>query len=57
MKKRLKLIEGQLEAGNNNDDIKLELHSLLHKMARTGLITINQAASHYKQIKSAYFPK
>ena len=55
MKHRLQLIEGELEAGNNNDEIRLELHSLLHKMAHIGIITINQAATHYKNIKEMYF--
>ena len=55
MKHRLELIEGELEAGNNSELLKKELHSLLHKMAHNGLITLNSASKHYKALKEYYF--
>ena len=54
MKERLDLIEGELDAGNNNPMLIKELHALLHRMARTGLITMNNAAKHYKELKDYY---
>jgi len=55
MKERLALIEGELEAGNSNKKLLVELHALLHRMARSGLISINAAADHYKALKTIYF--
>ena len=55
MKNRLELIEGELEAGNNSELLKKELHGLLHKMAHSGLITLSAAAKHYKSMKEFYF--
>ena len=57
MKHRLSLIEGELDAGNNSELIKKELHHLLHRMARSGLISISNAASYYKEMKMHYFPQ
>ena len=57
MKHRLSLIEGELDAGNNSELIKKELHHLLHRMARSGLISVSNAASYYKEMKMHYFPQ
>ena len=57
MKHRLSLIEGELEAGNNSELLKKELHALLHRMAHTGLITLPNAAKYYRDMKEIYFGK
>jgi len=57
MKHRLALIEGELEAGNNSELLKKELHALLHRMAHTGLITLPNAAKYYREMKEIYFKK
>lgn len=50
MKKRLQLVEGEIGAGNNNPDVKKELHSLLHKMAQCNMIGYDTAKKHYKAV-------
>jgi hypothetical protein len=50
MKKRLQLVEGEIGAGNNNPDVKKELHSLLHKMAQCNMIGYDAAKKHYKSV-------
>lgn len=50
MKKRLQLVEGEIGAGNNNPDVKKELHSLLHKMAQCNMIGFDAAKKHYKAV-------
>ena len=57
MKYKLALIEGELEAGNNSELLKKELHGLLHRMARHGLISVAHAAAYYKETKECYFSK
>jgi hypothetical protein len=55
MKHRLSLIEGELEAGNNSELLKKELHGLLHRMAHNGLISVAHASAYYKEAKECYF--
>jgi hypothetical protein len=55
MKYRLSLIEGELEAGNNSELLKKELHGLLHRMAHNGLISVAHASAYYKEAKECYF--
>ena len=55
MKYRLSLIEGELEAGNNSELLKKELHGLLHRMAHNGLISVAHASAYYKESKECYF--
>lgn len=50
MKKRLTLIEGEIEAGNNNPEIYKELHALLMKMFHGGMITVSSAMKHYQSL-------
>jgi hypothetical protein len=57
MKYRLSLIEGELEAGNNSELLKKELHGLLHRMAHNGLISVAHASAYYKEAKLCYFSK
>jgi len=46
MKHRFELLDGEINAGNNNDDIKKEIKALVHKMAYAGMIT-HHAAHQY----------
>lgn len=54
MKQRMRLIEGELGAGNNNPMLLKESHQLLNSMHACGMISARQANKHYKDIKS-YF--
>ena len=51
MKDRFKVLEGELEAGNNNELILKELHDLLFKMAKNNIISHSSAVNYWKQIK------
>jgi len=53
MKQRLRLIEGQLKAGNDNTSILKEAHSILHGMSACGLISGNAASRYYKELKAS----
>lgn len=55
IKDQLKLIEGQIEAGNNNELLKDELYKTLFKLVHHGAITEMQARKHYKQIINDFF--
>jgi hypothetical protein len=50
MKNRLELIEGEMGAGNNNPELKKELHSLLHKMVYNKMVTQPQAMKYFKSV-------
>lgn len=50
LKKRLELVEGEIGAGNTNPALKKELHSLLGKMAHTGMIGYGDAKRHYLSV-------
>jgi len=54
MKERIRLIEGQITAGNNNEDLLKEAHKLLHGLSKTGVISTSKAAQHYKHLKSFF---
>jgi hypothetical protein len=54
MKQRMRLIEGELGAGNNNPMLLKESHQLLNSMHACGMISARQANKHYKDIKT-YF--
>lgn len=55
IKEQLKLIEGQIEAGNNNPVMKDELYKSLFKLVNFGAISEKQARSHYKNICNDFF--
>ena len=55
LKKRLELIEGEIEAGNNNKELLPELQKILYKLSFLKVITKGQAHNHYKQIKKDFF--
>lgn len=55
LKERLQLVEGEIIAGNDNDEIKKELYHLLHKLANFGVITKSTAKKRYKEFVDNYF--
>ena len=48
LKHRLNLLEGELGAGNTNDDIKKELHNTVYKLVGMGALN-NYVAKEYLQ--------
>ena len=54
MKKRLELISGEIEAGNDNKELLKEAHGILFSMAQMNVITHVAASQYYKDLKS-YF--
>jgi hypothetical protein len=55
LKNRLELIEGQIQAGNDNKELLKDLYTVLYKLNHIGAITVYQAREHYKLISKAYF--
>ena len=54
MKKRLELISGEIEAGNNNKELLKEAHGILFSMAQMNVITHASASKYYKDLKSFF---
>ena len=54
MKKRLELISGEIEAGNNNKELLKEAHGILFSMAQMNVITHIAANQYYKDLKSFF---
>jgi len=54
MKQRLEVLEGELEAGNTNPEIKSEIHGLLFKLAHAKVISQVDANKHWKSIMEIY---
>ena len=54
MKKRLELLSGEIEAGNNNKELLKEAHGILFSMAQMNVISHPSASECYKGLKS-YF--
>ena len=54
MKKRLGLIEGEIEAGNTNRALLDEARTIIYNMARSKLISRGAADNHIKQLRQ-YF--
>ena len=50
LRKRLELIEGEVEAGNTNPSLMKEAHHILHNMAQMGMISRPKAIAHLKQL-------
>lgn len=55
IKNRLQLIEGQIQAGNNNNDLKKELYSIIFQLANIGAISISSARKYYNDTVKTYF--
>jgi hypothetical protein len=50
IKKRIKLIEGEIIAGNDNKANLIELRDLLNILSKMGVISIKDARSHYNKL-------
>lgn len=57
LKKRLEIIEGEIEAGNTNNDIKNNLSDVLFKLVNLGSLTMSQATKHWNSMLDTYFYK
>lgn len=55
VKEKLNLIQGQIEAGNNNPIMKQELYDVLFQLVNLSAITERQARQHYKNICQDFF--
>jgi transcriptional regulator of heat shock response len=55
LKEKLKVIEGEISSGNNNEKLLTELLDILNKLSHLGVITRPQANKHFKQIQKDYF--
>jgi hypothetical protein len=55
VKKELEIVEGEIEAGNNNPIIKKKLYDVLFKLVHFGALTESQARKHYKQVITEFF--
>lgn len=52
LKKRLALIEGEIEAGNSNPLLIKEARSVLHRMAQMKMVSRPKAVAHLKQLQA-----
>jgi len=55
LKNELQILEGQIQAGNNNESLKKKLHDILYKLAHFKVISISQANKHYKEYINNFF--
>ena len=55
LKNELQILEGQIQAGNNNESLKKKLHDILHKLAYFKVISLTQANKHYKDYIKNFF--
>jgi hypothetical protein len=55
MKNRLGLIVGEIEAGNSNKSLLIELHELLFKMVRVHLISKSAATKYFNNLKTEFY--
>ena len=55
LKKDLEILEGEIQAGNNNQTLKQKLHDILHKLAYFKVISLSQANKHYKEYIKNFF--
>jgi len=51
MLERLKILEGEVEAGNSNPQIRREAKVILNHLVKIGRVTRGDADSHYNQFK------
>lgn len=55
LKDRLTLLEGQIQAGNNNNDLKKELYNVIFKLSNIGAIPVSSARKYYNDTVKTYF--
>jgi hypothetical protein len=54
LKKDLEILEGEIQAGNNNHILKKKLYDLLQKMVHYNLISAPQSIKHFKQYETFF---
>jgi len=54
LKKRFELVNGEIMAGNNNDDNFKEIYKLLFKLSNLGALNLSMARKYYKDISKMY---
>jgi len=57
LKKKLELIEGEIQAGNNNLELKKQLYDVVFKLSNIGVISISSARKYYNDTIKLYFNK
>ena len=57
LKEKLTLIEGEIEAGNDNKKVLEDLYVVLNQLAIYKVISLSNARKHYNTIKNDYFKK
>ena len=55
LQKRLTLVEGEIEAGNSNRDLLVELKDILYKLNHLGVISQSNMKTHFDDIKKTFF--
>ena len=55
LKDRLELVEGEMLAGNTNNDIQKELYDIVFKLANLGATTLSSARKYYKNTSKLMF--
>lgn len=55
LKNRLELVQGEIEAGNNNEKNYKEMYDILMLLVSLNAVGINDARKHLKDIKKNYF--
>jgi hypothetical protein len=54
LKNRFQLIDGQIQAGNNNPELLHELYQLLQKMVNFNLISASEFKRYFKQVEKKF---
>lgn len=57
LKSKLELIEGEIQAGNDNDKLKKQLYDIVFKLSNIGVISISAARRYYNETIKLYFNK
>ena len=55
MKERFAILDGELNAGNDNPLIMKELYQLIFKMAKSNIISMTDAVNYWNQLKKEFF--
>ena len=55
LKDRLELVEGQILAGNTNEEIKKELYDIVFKLANIGATNLSSSRKYYKDTVKLMF--
>lgn len=55
LKARLELVEGEILAGNTNEEIKKELYDIVFKLANLGATSLSNSRKYYKDVVKLMF--